>query len=389
MAARTPARISRKDLREPFNGPAVIENVKHLASYSWIEASVPTIAVPGIPPRWSPPATPRPLRKDSGLVYIAQNDARYPQSPLEPLFRSLFIADPEFDVGRVDFITDRNNIRKLLSFIDPSSSRNGLESFKISVEAVGSTMLLSRIETKTTEVIAPHEFRGYGHEFEKAYTRCQLSDSTGYHRIVSYRFGGLSLIVRHEVDGYVSQPRSTTSSRSTTEDDGLAGLLGSLSLTTPGSAPSRAPAYTPPGSKMVIREEGMVVPLDSTLEIKTRVSHKQLDFQEIAAQLWASQTPKLVRAYHNRGLFQDTSVEDVAGKVKAWELANQKHLKRLVALLRWISMEVRNCGGRAVVECDHTSDRITVVPMVGAGRMLPQNLYARWRLGDKARAQRG
>ncbi|KAF2971581.1 hypothetical protein GQX73_g2027 [Xylaria multiplex] len=377
MATKIPVQISRNDLNELDNEAAIIENVKYLASYSWIEASAPTIAVPGIPPRWSPPVIPTRLQQDSGLIYIAQNAARHPSSPLEPLFRSLYIISPEFDVRAVDIITDRNNIRKLLSFINPHSSRNRLKPFAIGVEVIDNTTILSRIETKTTETIAPHEFKGFGHEFEKAYTHCQLRDSTGYHQIISYRFGGLSFIVRYEVDGYVSEPTATTSN--TVEADGLAGLLESLSVTTTHNTSQKIHTFTPPGSKMVIREEGKVVPLDSTLEIKTRVSHKRLNIYEIAPQLWASQTSKLVRAYHNRGLFQEAKAEDVAKEIKGWELANQEYLKRLVALIKGICNAVRECGGKAVVKYDDSSDEITVVPRVGTERMLPKDLYSKWR----------
>ncbi|KAI1303870.1 geranylgeranyl pyrophosphate synthetase [Xylaria venustula] len=378
MTSKTYVQISRNNLQVSDAATATIGDVKHLASYSWIEASTPTIAVPGIPPRWSPPAVARRLQKDSGLIYIAQNAARHPESPLEPLFRSLYIVNPDYDVGEVDLISDRNNIRKLLSFIDPSSSRNGLETFTIEAEAIDNTVILSRIETKTSETIAPHEFKGFGHEYEKAYTRCQLRNSTGYHRIVSYRFGGLNFIIRHEVDGYVSQPTATSSKRNVTEADGLAGMLGSLSLSTAGDIAQRTRTFTPSGSKMTIREEGIVVPLDSTLEIKTRVSHKLLNIAEIASQLWASQTPKLVRAYHTRGLFQEAKVEDVTKEIKAWERANQKHLKRLAALIKTICSAVRECGGKAVVQYDETTDKMTVVRKASARRMLPEDLYSKW-----------
>jgi hypothetical protein len=74
------------------------------------------------------------VKKDNGLVYISQNAARHPDSPLEPLFRSLYIEHPSFDINSIDVVTDRNNIRKLLSFIKPTLSRNGLDPFTIQVE---------------------------------------------------------------------------------------------------------------------------------------------------------------------------------------------------------------------------------------------------------------
>ncbi|KAI0425486.1 hypothetical protein F5Y09DRAFT_346637 [Xylaria sp. FL1042] len=71
MASKTSTRITREGLTELGDHAAIVEDVKHLASYSWIEAPTPTIAVPGAPPRWSPPVVSKRLRKDSGLVYIS------------------------------------------------------------------------------------------------------------------------------------------------------------------------------------------------------------------------------------------------------------------------------------------------------------------------------
>jgi hypothetical protein len=47
--------ISRLDLKPSAPAEALITDVKHLASYNWIEASTPTIAVPSSPAQWSPP----------------------------------------------------------------------------------------------------------------------------------------------------------------------------------------------------------------------------------------------------------------------------------------------------------------------------------------------
>jgi len=208
--APTLAEISRVDLQDLSIPPsASITDVKHLSSYNWIEARTPTIAVPGSPPLWSPPSAPQQLKKDSGLIYIAQNAARHPDSPLEPLFRALYFTNPSFDIRSIVIVTDRNIIRKLLSFINPSSTRNGLEPFTFNIEIAKDTAIFSRVETATHEIIGPKEFRGYGHEFEKAYTTSQINGSTGHHRIISYRFGDLIFIVRHETDGYVDATPSS------------------------------------------------------------------------------------------------------------------------------------------------------------------------------------
>jgi hypothetical protein len=122
MADNLIAEISRLGFRNLNTPPsASISDVQHLASYNWIEAprATPTIAVPDSPALWSPPDKPFRVGKDTGHFYIAQNAARHPGSPLEPLFRALYVSHPSFDIASIDVVTDRNNIRKLLSLINP------------------------------------------------------------------------------------------------------------------------------------------------------------------------------------------------------------------------------------------------------------------------------
>jgi hypothetical protein len=377
MTSTTIAQISRLDLQD-LDTPSLasITDVKHLSSYNWIEAPTPTIAVPGCPPLWSPLKVPQRLQKDSGLIYIAQNAARHPDSPLEPLFRALYIANPSYDIRSIDVVTDRNNIRKLLSFINPGSTRNGLDTFTINIEITKNTAIFCRKEAATHEFIGPQEFRGYGHEFEKANTTNQISGSTGHHRIISYRFGDLNLIVRHETDGYVMLDADIITpppNSKAQESDSLSSLLESLSL----SSTNSPPPTTPAGSRLTVREEGRVVPLESTMELKTRVSHKPLQLREVVPQLWVSQTPKLVRAYHTKGTFQVPEVEDVAVQVKRWEEGNQNDLRKLAALIGKILQLVKGCGGHAAVRYDDKGDKL-VIRKADGDAMLPKDLYSKW-----------
>lgn len=268
----------------------MITNGEHLSSYNWIESSSPTIAVPGCPPLWSPPKAIKKVAKDSGLIYIAQNAFRHAESPLEPLFRSVYSENPSYNIHQVDLVTDRNNIRKLLSFINPNLPKNGLEPFTIEIEVTSNTAIFCRAETETHTFIGPLDFRGYGHDFEKAFTVTQVSGSTGHHRIISYNLGDFRFMVRYETDAYVEilpklQPRCESSG-----EENILNMMENLSL-------SRSENHSCLESNLVIQEEGKRIPIDSTLEIKTRVSHKPIDIQEVLPQLWISQTPNLVRAY--------------------------------------------------------------------------------------------
>ncbi|KAF2809135.1 uncharacterized protein BDZ99DRAFT_488863 [Mytilinidion resinicola] len=375
MANDLIAEISRLGL-EDLNTPASasITDVQHLSSYNWVEApkATPTIAVPGSPDLWSPPNRPFRLEKDTGHIYIAQNAARHPDSPLEPLFRALYVSHPSFDITSIDVVTDRNNIRKLLAFVNPRWNSYKREAFTIHVEVTNNTAILCREETKTDEYIGPNEFRGYGHSFEKNCTSRKVSGSTGHHRIISYRFGGLTFMIRHETDGYVGVAGTQLSpqppANQAPELDDLSSILGSLSLSPESSTPGKSSLV---GPKLVTRKEGQVVSLPSTLEIKTRVAHRPLAFEDVVSQLWVSQTPKLVRAYHNRGVFAVPKVEDVAVQVKTWEDQNQKDLRMLAGLIGKIREMVKESGGRATLRYNAIGDKLGFYKL-GGKQMLPE-----------------
>ncbi|KAJ5346248.1 geranylgeranyl pyrophosphate synthetase [Penicillium brevicompactum] len=321
--------ISRFSLEYSAPAEAKITDVRHLASYNWIEASTPTIAIPGSPA----------------------------QCPLEPLFRSLYIDQPSFDINSIYIVTDRNNICKLLSFIKPNLSKKGLDAFTIQVDMTAQNAIFSRNETATCEVIGPGEFRGSGHR-----------------RIISYRLGGLSFLVCHETDGFVGDLKSSVKDDKSTGDN-LANILNSLSLT-PEKRPIDGPSVK---SKLTIKREGRIASRESTLEIKTRVFHKPLELTEVAAQLWISQTPNLVRAHHQRGIFSTPKVEDVTGAMKDWEKTHQDAITKLVALIKCILRVTRNWGGRATVNYDPLKDKI-VIKKSERKKVLSEDLLSRWEI---------
>ncbi|EAQ84584.1 hypothetical protein CHGG_08598 [Chaetomium globosum CBS 148.51] len=370
MSSRILAEISRSDLADFSTADGKITNLRHVTSYNWLERPAPTIAVPGVkgsPPLWSPPSVPFKLAPDSGTIFIDQNAARNPRFPLEPLFRALAIDCPEFALGDVDLVTDRNNIRKLLRFVQGSS----YDPFQIQVDIAGDqTALFTRMGEKTKETISG--FRGYGHNFEKACTKAS-SGSTGHHRIVGYNFGGLKCLVRHETDGYFDDksPRGPT--------DDLSDTLGGLSI-------SKSGTEINPSSGIIVETNGKVVDLSSTLEIKTRAASRTLDMAEVSPQLWISQTPNLVAAYHRNGTFDNVQLRDMTGELRQWEISNQGHLRQLAGLLTKIIGVVRRSGDRsALVQYDGVS---RLIILVGKGtRALPDDLYATWERKSKGGAE--
>ncbi|PWI64203.1 hypothetical protein PCL_12044 [Purpureocillium lilacinum] len=131
------------------------------------------------------------------------------------------------------------------------------------------------------------------------------------------------------------------------------------------------------GSKLRIRKEGEVVPLELTLEIKTRVFHKRLEIRDVAPQLWVSQTPKLVRAYHRKGFLQGPEVEDVTAAVKRWEEDSQEDLRKLASLVNRILTMAKELGESTVMKYDAMADKLVIAKVAGE-KMLPTDLYSKW-----------
>lgn len=377
MTASLIMSISRSDLSKLVPLPnASITEPKHLASYNWLEADTPAIVVPGLPSFWRQDSYLRQLKKDSGLIYVAQNAAHHPESPMEPLFRALYVENPRFDISSVDIVSDRNCIRKLLAFVDPGSEVHGAKDFTIRMELVDGTAILEREEEQTQEFVGPDQFKGYGHEFEKAYTTSKIPSSTAHHRILSYRLGGLSFLIRHETDGYVDAGAPARIPKQEAAGDDLSDLLGSISI----SRPAVTEDITFAASRLTVRRGGHPVALESALEIKTKVWHRPLAIADVAAQLWLSQTPKLVRAYHNNGCFGVPDVEDVSADVKQWEAANQDNLGRLVALLVNIIAEAKP-DGNVEIRYDSLED-VLLVEQCTEKKMFPADLYEKWKDDD-------
>ncbi|KAF2181470.1 hypothetical protein K469DRAFT_729389 [Zopfia rhizophila CBS 207.26] len=280
----------------------------------------------------SPPNSPFRLEKDTSHIYITQNAARYLDSSLKPLFRALYVSHPSFNI----------------TSINVSSYKR--EDFTIHIKVTNNTAIFYYKETKTDEYISPNKFRGYGHSFKKKCTSRQVNRSTRHHRIISYRFRGLKFIIYYKTDGYV-----------TLEVNDLSSVLDSLSLSPKSSNPGKT---YPASSKLVIRKEGQAVPLPLTLEIKTRVAHRPLTFEDVVSQLWVLQTPKLVRAYHTKGVFTIPKVKDIA----------IQDLRMLAGLIRKIRNIIRESSGRAILKYNTNRNNL-VFNKLGGEQMLPKGLY--------------
>ncbi|PSR77825.1 hypothetical protein PHLCEN_2v7697 [Hermanssonia centrifuga] len=170
----------------------ILKDVTYIASYSWTNAHNPVIVVPGSPPLWINKPVPFSLAPDKGMSFMDQNSSRMPSYPLLPLFRAVDTmqnnVSPISDWKTLDIITDRNNLRKLLSWAYPHAQIKSRTKFRIDIQLAGQrTLLLQRWEERSK---VKSDGFGYGHTFEQATTvpgpTCTHRGLTGYHRIISY-----------------------------------------------------------------------------------------------------------------------------------------------------------------------------------------------------------
>lgn len=126
-----------------------LEGVKVIGSYNWCTAgrkSRPKIIIPG---RADTLRNELPLTQLYDIKHeriVDENRHFYPEYPMEPLFRAVQYCTPDFDWENVDVVTDRNNLRKLLSFIEGNPEK----SIRIDFQRVGNMLVLIRCDESDT-----------------------------------------------------------------------------------------------------------------------------------------------------------------------------------------------------------------------------------------------
>lgn len=347
---------------------AKITNLQRLSSYNWFDTPPPTIAVPGIPPLWSPSGAQQLQKNEYGSAGVPK---RYTDTPLEALFRAVYITNPSFDIRPIDVVCDRTLLMKLFSYVNDKHLRGKLASFMINVEVVKNTAIFYSTNLASTLPVELNTLKGYNREFKEAYTIKQIRDSASYQRIISYSFGGLNYLVRYESDGYVNTTLPEASIKP--ESDCLSNMMGTLSQ----SSKNKSPHIPSPGSELTIQEVGHVVSPESLIEIRTDACYTSLNLDRLAPQLWMSQTYKLVRGFHHNGMFEAPEVQNVGPRLYQWEKFHRNALRRFAGLIKSILVAVEKSGGNALVSYDKVDDQIRVYKSENKN-VLPAVLYSKW-----------
>ncbi|KAF7300842.1 hypothetical protein MKEN_01310200 [Mycena kentingensis (nom. inval.)] len=385
----------------------VIRNLQSIGSYNWTNASSPTIIVPGSPREWCDRPLPFTVERDTGVVFKDQNSARAPDGQtFLPLFAAVdkmqeinarsgrggtFSSTFDWASASVDFITDRNGLRKLLRWIAGRRQRNGgqvdepMKDFRIDMQLApgGQTILLNRWENRDREQM---NGKTYGFHFEEKATLPPrgIPDSSGHHRIVSYDMSGLKMVVRFEVDAYVpDRAYQRQPAGPQVEVDDLAERLSSMafrmrspslrSLLPPAPAASNPRAYmmytsassltstrataSPepfvPVHGLTVIQAGTHIPHSTLVELTTRATRfaGTMYWEEAFPQLWLSQTPQHYTGLHNWGTFERVVKRAMGqGEFVQVEREVMGGMRKLRKALGLIAAVVRREGGEGTVD---------------------------------------
>lgn len=299
-----------------------ITDYDFIGSYNWTNDATPTIIVPGSPPQWLNRSTPYNVQPDIGLMFRDQNGFRMPSAVLLPLVvavnkKTEDEGNPPFDWSSIDFVTDRNGLRKLTRWI----GQKEVKDFRIDMQLAGEkTVLFNRWEKCTREQF---DGRTFGFNFEKESTTPApgCKNGTGHHRIVTYDLSGLKMVVRFEVDACFPPPAKSYPRKSISSIDELAQSLSGVSLSSQPSSDQPSPS---PKNGLTVVKGGSYVSASAVIELTTRSEARQkfYDWKEAYPQLFFSQTAHHFLAVHQRGRF----IEVNKRKLSSPELQNVEQI---------------------------------------------------------------
>ncbi|KAJ3549373.1 hypothetical protein NM688_g5184 [Phlebia brevispora] len=174
------------------------DSVEYVGSYNWVDLRMPTIIVPGSPRIYRDDAPPYSVPLHRGGSIMDENGHRMRTRALVPVLAAVdataaISGYAPLNWHQVDLITDRGNLRRLLTFL---SGRWEPAEFRIDVQLAGTrTLLFTRWERKTESYCGKNNC--YAHSFEVARTQplpgCEYGLS--HHRIITYAFDGLKTVV--------------------------------------------------------------------------------------------------------------------------------------------------------------------------------------------------
>ena len=382
-------RFTSSSIPESQNGVSSREDPELICSFNWAKTKQPTILVPGEPlknsthtrttiihrgdtrvtnsqpggaPEWTPLALPVKLPRDSEIRNPSQDDdPLLPKYPFEPVLRAASIMNPNFHFSsRADVLVRRNTLRKLLLFCQGGRGGGGgggggkkQESYRINLFCVGNTLILERCEGSDAMMLHGSPDSGYGHSFERAFTRPHpgCEDTLGHHRVLLYDVGGVRCAVNFEVDACFGA-------------EGVDEVSSTAEETSKDTLDSPAEDDDPDPSVVKVIHRGSGTPQPAVAELK--ITRKKLWW--LLPQMWFGRNRYFIRGVcpSKPGRVENIEATELAREFTSWEEtpAIQKSLRKLATLLSRLRGLVRATEEKACAL------------VYGAGDVSTLNVYA-------------
>ncbi|GJJ10487.1 hypothetical protein Clacol_004713 [Clathrus columnatus] len=274
----------------------------------------------------------------------------------------------------MDFITDRNGIRKLYRWVNQASwginPIGQAQIFRIDVELVGRTILLQRWEAESTQLGGP----GYEKNFQKRATSQSpgCENGTGHHRIVTFTFGGKKFLMRCTTDACLPFKEE--------EDqdplDKLTKNFNSMNLQQrPISKVRKIATYK--GGFLSVQTVGKLVPQESIIELKTKGEIvNPVCYDDLYVQLLFAQISNIYTGRHKRGEFytvEKTSMDAIKEKAGDTMDDRLKLLKKLLDEIQRVVLEnIEDGGSLSIVVAGNGT--LKVLKREGKNGLLPENI---------------
>ncbi|CAN9163412.1 unnamed protein product [Alternaria alternata] len=257
-----------------------------------------------------------PLRiaPDTGYHFMDEHAERAPVYQYEPAFQAMAVMSPDTRLNDVDVVINRTTILNLIKFLKGTS----FQEFHLHLDFEKNTLFIGR---------------------QAALTESEIDGATTHHRMLKYKLGSLTLVVRHEADAY--DPAIVTPP----DPDALPTVHPSFDL---GYYDAKTFECDESQGTIVI-PQGKVVPQHQILELKSNASSRPLD------QMWLGRTPTCCLGGKHNAAFdgtykrRDIRIKSVTQKgdhkdnykgFESWEADNQEVLQKLVTLLQLLRKTV-------------------------------------------------
>ncbi|KAK3339819.1 geranylgeranyl pyrophosphate synthetase [Lasiosphaeria hispida] len=365
-----------------------------ICSFNW--QSFGGFHVPGHAPLWQDVALPITIPRDRSTPSTGGSGWTTTKNPFEQVLQAAAVMSPDFRLDKVDIVTTRNSLRKLLDFCDGRSQ----QSFRVNISLVKNTLFIEQYGT----AFMAFQSTGWGHNFEKTFTRFPvgLEASTTHDRYLHYPIGDLNCVVGFEVDacyegslGNDDEPAEATEGPLERVQAGMEQLrVSSKTEAGPSESKAKSTIASPTTSrarsdtsppKLPFNTTPKIMPQSTAAEIKSRSKKPGGTIAPYLPQLWFGRTPWLIVGSHTEGTFYHVSVTNVTAHLERWEAERQAGLRKLAALLAELREAVREAvrgggdgdgngkekeGQRCAVIYESGTERVIKVHVLGKGEVV-------------------